>query len=81
MSERQPRVAQQFRNGNPVFIFDGAHGEFAEFPALDKLEAYLTAMGVVAVWSGAPEDCPSSPRITLPTPAPEQANNSEPDPS
>lgn len=68
MSERKARIALQHRNGAPVFVFDGAHGEFAEFPTLDKLEKYLKAMDVVAEWRSAPEDCPQSENIVLPPP-------------
>lgn len=73
MSERKARVALQHRNGNPVFIYDGAAGEFAEFPELGKLEAYLTAMDVVAVWTGNPDECPQSPVLVLPAPPEPQA--------
>jgi hypothetical protein len=66
MSERKARVEPQFRNGSPVYIFAGANGEFAEFPTLEKLEAYLTAMGEVAVWGGNAEECPQSPVLVLP---------------
>lgn len=66
MSERQPRVSKQFRGGNPVFIYDGAAGEFAEFPTVEKLDAYLKAMDVTAVWMGVPGDCPKSTNVVLP---------------
>lgn len=71
MSNRQPRVQPQLRGGKTVFIYDGPNGEFAEFPELPQLEAYLTAMQVVAVWRGAPEECPQSPVLVLPEPKPE----------